>query len=201
MRRALGGGGGQELRARRAGIAQACTISLHQLPSLPFLALCFAGVGRSWPGDQPAGDVHCFPHRCGARSAEGGEFILSLELARVQPKLLVCSLMLRRMQWMRLERDPTLPFKPTLSQGRVPTTSMLVRNYRSHRRLLDLPSKLFYQVCPYKKAVLIDESNAWVLYVAACLTASHARKGGSGFPHRAALGMLATPVGSALLPC
>lgn len=37
-------------------------------------------------------------------------------------------------------------------QGRVPGTSMLVRNYRSHRRLLDLPSKLFYQAglsaCP-----------------------------------------------------
>ncbi|KAI7838701.1 hypothetical protein COHA_007499 [Chlorella ohadii] len=32
-----------------------------------------------------------------------------------------------------------------LKAGRVPATSMLVRNYRSHRRLLDLPSKLFYQ--------------------------------------------------------
>jgi hypothetical protein len=30
-------------------------------------------------------------------------------------------------------------------QGRVPGTTTLVRNYRSHRRLLDLPSKLFYQ--------------------------------------------------------
>lgn len=29
-------------------------------------------------------------------------------------------------------------------QGLVPPTAMLVRNYRSHRRLLDLPSKLFY---------------------------------------------------------
>lgn len=37
----------------------------------------------------------------------------------------------------------------TQLQGRVPATSMLVRNYRSHRRLLDLPSKLFYQVRPY----------------------------------------------------
>ncbi|PRW57862.1 helicase MOV-10 [Chlorella sorokiniana] len=32
-----------------------------------------------------------------------------------------------------------------LKAGRVPGTSMLVRNYRSHGRLLDLPSKLFYQ--------------------------------------------------------
>lgn len=36
-----------------------------------------------------------------------------------------------------------LPFP--MPQGRVPGTSMLVRNYRSHRRLLDLPSKLFYK--------------------------------------------------------
>ncbi|KAL4423314.1 hypothetical protein ABPG77_006109 [Micractinium sp. CCAP 211/92] len=32
-----------------------------------------------------------------------------------------------------------------LRMGRTPATSMLVRNYRSHRRLLDLPSRLFYQ--------------------------------------------------------
>ncbi|KAL4430622.1 hypothetical protein ABPG75_005878 [Micractinium tetrahymenae] len=32
-----------------------------------------------------------------------------------------------------------------LKMGRVPATSMLLRNYRSHRRLLDLPSRLFYQ--------------------------------------------------------
>lgn len=31
------------------------------------------------------------------------------------------------------------------SQGRAPATSMLLRNYRSHRRLLDLPSRMFYQ--------------------------------------------------------
>lgn len=32
-----------------------------------------------------------------------------------------------------------------LRMGRVPGTTTLVRNYRSHRRLLDLPSKMFYQ--------------------------------------------------------
>ncbi|EFN55641.1 hypothetical protein CHLNCDRAFT_133825 [Chlorella variabilis] len=56
--------------------------------------------------------------------------------------------------------------------GRVPATSMLVRNYRSHRRLLDLPSKLFYaaqlqaaadprSVLPPRWRELEPEEGAW----------------------------------------